>query len=76
MSVTSIKVNACYVDKKKRTLTITLRSFKVISDDTLSSCDPFNFLLVREGRTFSIFGLFAATCNKRANCLTRKQIYV
>jgi hypothetical protein len=31
----------------------------------LSSWEPFSFLLVRDGRTFSIFGLFAATCNRR-----------
>jgi len=49
----------------EETLTITLSSFKVISDDTLSSWEPFSFLLVRDGRTFSIFGLFAATCNRR-----------
>lgn len=52
------------------TLTITLRSFNVVSDDTLSSWDPFTFLLVRDGRTFSIFGFFAAIYNKRSKTLT------
>lgn len=42
------------------TLTITLSSFNVLLDDTLSSWDPFNFLLVRDGRALYIFGFFAA----------------
>lgn len=53
-------------------LTITLSSLKVISDETLSSWEPFNFLLVRDGRTFSIFGLFAAVYNKHMRYLRIK----
>lgn len=47
------------VEKFKNTLTISFSSFNVISEETLSSWDPFKFRLVLDGLVFSSFGLLA-----------------